>query len=388
VKDRYDLIVVGAGPGGSIAARRAAEGGLDVLLAERKNLIGLPVRCAEGVSAAGLKEFIEPSPRWIAAEMSGASLYSPDGTRVDISVPGDGYVLERAVFDRELALQAARAGADILLGGLVQELVLRGRSVAGIVIRDGLSGSRIAADIVIAADGVESRLARLAGIDTLSSLHDLETCYQYGLVDSGFNPDRIELFFGKEIAPGGYAWTFAKGEHLANVGLGITGEYARKRSPKSYLDRFVRTRYPEAEIVYRVGGGVPLGRSPKRLAAPGFMVVGDAARQVNPMSGSGIINAMIAGKLAGETAVAAARAGDFGSRFLSDYQKRWHKRIGRSLLRFYRLKEAIGRLSDDTLNDVARLLNDLKPEQRTLLRAFSLALRDHPKLILELRHLF
>jgi digeranylgeranylglycerophospholipid reductase len=388
MKDRYDLIVVGAGPGGSLAAYTGAQAGLDVLLVEKKNIIGSEVRCAEGVSLGGLSQFLEPSPNWVAARLSGASLYSPNGTRVDLHFPGEGYILERVIFDREMARRAAAAGADILLGSYAEDLRFNGRSMAGVTVRQEKYRRDIESNVVIAADGVESRLARLAGIDTTSSLHNMESCYQYGLVSDGFDLDRVELFWGAEVAPGGYAWAFSKGDNLANVGLGITGEHARRKSAREYLDDFVASRYPEAQTVYRFGGGVPLGRTPRRIVAPGFMVVGDAARQVNPISGGGLINAMIAGRLAGETAVKAFEAGDFSGRFLGEYQKRWDEKIGKSLRRFYRLKEVICRLSDDSLNDIARFLNGLKPEERTMLQAFKVALRDHPKLLLELRHLF
>jgi len=386
--DGYDVVVVGAGPGGAVAALSAAEKGLRVLLVERKRVVGVPVRCAEGVSSAGLERFIRPSPRWVASTLEGAALYSPDGTRVDIKVDGRGYILERAVFDRELVRLAAEKGTEVLLGAYVDGLVTRGNRVAGITYRDGSGRGEVKCAVVIAADGVESRLARLAGIDTVSTLHDMETCYQYGLLYDGICSDKVELFFGRDVAPGGYAWVFSKGNGLANVGLGITGEHARRKSSKEYLDDFVARRFPGAKKLYQVAGGVPLGRPPRRLVKGGFMVVGDAARQVNPMSGAGILNAMIAGKLAGETAYEAHAAGDFSGRFLRKYEKRWHDRLGRDMSRYYKIKEVVSRLPDDVLNKTAAALNRLEPDERTLFQAFRITLRNYPRLLLELTHLF
>jgi digeranylgeranylglycerophospholipid reductase len=114
-EERYDVIVVGAGPAGSVTAKTAAEKGLDVLLIERNAEIGVPVKCAEGVSKE-LERFVEIDPRWVSTKLQGIVTYGPDGTKVTLSVEGAdiaGYVLERRLFDKYLAQQAARAGADV-----------------------------------------------------------------------------------------------------------------------------------------------------------------------------------------------------------------------------------------------------------------------------------
>ena len=114
---RYDcdVVVVGAGPGGSMAARYAAEGGMKVILLEKKAEIGAPLRCAEGVAKKWLAEVgITPDPKWIRADMKGAIIRSPSGYtfQLDESKAGSevGYVLERHLFDKHLAELAAKAG--------------------------------------------------------------------------------------------------------------------------------------------------------------------------------------------------------------------------------------------------------------------------------------
>ena len=103
-----DIVVVGAGPGGSLAAREAAKHGANVLLIDKKAEIGSPKRCAEGVSKSGLEELgINPDPRWIARKSTGVRLVSPDQTSVwldedTIDIPESGYVLERKVFDKHV----------------------------------------------------------------------------------------------------------------------------------------------------------------------------------------------------------------------------------------------------------------------------------------------
>ncbi|RCV63049.1 digeranylgeranylglycerophospholipid reductase [Methanophagales archaeon] len=113
--ERYDVVVVGAGPAGSVTAKTAAEHGLDVLLIERNQEIGVPVKCAEGVSK-DIEKFVVPDKKWVSAVVKGANIYSPDGTKVAMAgnkMEDVGYVLERRIFDKFLACEAARAGADV-----------------------------------------------------------------------------------------------------------------------------------------------------------------------------------------------------------------------------------------------------------------------------------
>src|SRR5450759_4645220 len=101
MKDSYDVLVIGAGPAGSIAAKTAAEKGLDVLLIEKRQEIGDPVRCAEGVSKQYLKRHVEIDKKWICADLKGSRIYAPDGTKIEMAeeIAGGevGYVLERKI---------------------------------------------------------------------------------------------------------------------------------------------------------------------------------------------------------------------------------------------------------------------------------------------------
>jgi ferredoxin len=164
LRRRYDLVVVGAGPGGSTAAYEAAQQGLSVLPLEKRQEIGSPVRCAEGVGHDALVKFIEPDARWVAAEVSRAQItvvHNGEAT-VRRAEGGRGYVLERRVFDRVLAEQAARAGAEVRVKTAVTGLLTEGDQVRDVEIQRGdfLAGSRpveVEARVVIPPTGSRPR---------------------------------------------------------------------------------------------------------------------------------------------------------------------------------------------------------------------------------------
>jgi digeranylgeranylglycerophospholipid reductase len=340
---RYDLVIVGAGPGGSMAAWTAADLGLSVLLLEKRQEIGSPVRCAEGVPSESLAEFLEPQPAWIAAEVNEAQIVTRvAGREVQRwqGAGGLGYILERRIFDRALAERAAGAGAEVRVKTAVTALLQEGGRVCGVVAEQQGEPVEIAADVVIAADGVESRVAVWAGIDTQLPLEDTMVCVQYLLSGIDWDPCCLGYWFGEEIAPGGYAWVFPKGDGRANVGLGIQADLG-DRMALAYLDRFVdgEPALAAGSPVTLIAGNVPVALPARQLAADGLMLVGDAARQVDALTGGGIMNAMTAGRLAARVAAEALEDGDVSVRTLARYQERAHEAIGTRLARSYRLRQ-------------------------------------------------
>lgn len=395
MKDRYDVLVIGAGPAGSIAARNAAEKGLDVLLIEKRQEIGDPVRCAEGVSKECLKKHVEIDKKWICADLKASHIYAPDGTRIEMAeeISGGevGYVLERKVFDRALAEQAARAGAEVRVKTRATDLILEDGFVRGAKLMHLGKTYDVRAKIVIGADGIESKVGRWAGIDTSLKPIDIETCTQYLIAGVDIAQDHCEFYVGNEIAPGGYIWIFPKGEGKANVGIGILGSRAGKFKPRpvDYLNSFMEKKFPDARIIEMVYGGVPVSGSIEKTSANGLMLIGDAARQSDPITGGGILNAMEAGKLAGEAAYAAISAGDVSFQKLEEvYEKRWRATIGHDIDMSLIVKNCFINLSDDDLNSLAHSLKDVKFDRMNLLDLLQALFKANKKLLWDLRVLF
>jgi digeranylgeranylglycerophospholipid reductase len=343
IAERYDLVVVGAGPGGSTAAWRAAELGLSVLLLEKRQEIGSPVRCAEGVPHEALAGFLEPDATWISSRVERAEIVALSGGQVVQRWQGGGgvgYVLERRVFDRVLAERAARAGAQVRVKTPVTGLLSEGGAVRGVVAQWEGEQIEVGAGVVIAADGIESRVGTWAGLKTQLPLQDTMACAQYLLAGIDWDPACLGYWIDECLAPGGYAWVFPKGDGRANVGLGIQADLGNLTA-LTYLNRFVE-REPALATgspVTMVIGNVPVALPCSPLVTNGLMVLGDAARQVDPLTGGGIMNAMTAGRLAAGVAADALAWGDTSAQTLAVYQSRAEGAFGRRLARNYRLRE-------------------------------------------------
>ena len=383
-----DIIVVGAGPAGSLAARTAAEKGLDVLLIEKRQEIGDPVRCAEGIGKAELTRFVEPDPKWICADLRMSRIFSPDGTMVELSekLAGNevGYVLERKIFDRELAKMAAKAGAEVQVKTQATGLLIEDGRVCGIRGKQHGDEFEARAKAVVGADGVESKVGRWAGINTTLKLKDIETCAQFLMTNIDIIPDCADFYLGTAYAPGGYAWVFPKGKHEANVGMGMLASHYKGKHPIEYLKGFVAEKFPDGKILETVVGAVPVSGMLPKLSTDGLVLVGDAGHVSDPITGGGIANAMASGQIAGEVLAACIKKGDVSAKALSRYDMEVRETLGKSLEKNYKIKEVVTRVNDNTMNVVAHSLQGVSFENVTIPRLVKEIVTRNPALLKEL----
>lgn len=384
------MVVVGAGPAGSVTAKRAAAEGLEVLMVERNQEIGVPVRCAEGVNKA-IEQFVTPDKRWISAEVKGANIYAPDGTKVVLSgskMEEVGYVLERRLFDKFLAHEAARAGAEIRLKTEAIGIIEEDGYARGVYARSEGETIRIYADAVVGADGVESRVGRWMGINTRLRPSELSICAEFLMCDIALNNEYSEFFLGRSIAPKGYAWIFPKGGDCANVGLGIGGDVSGEHHRAiDYLRAFVHARFPTGKVLAEMYGAVPLSGPIRESVANGLVLVGDAARHVNPLTGGGIIYAMHAGTIAGEVVAQAVQEHDLSKQRLMEYETRWRKEFGKRLEIGLKAKNFLFNLSDDDLNTLAHSLQGVEIKELSTWALLTELIHRNPKLLFGLAKL-
>ena len=360
-----DIVIVGAGPGGSMAAKFCAAGGLDTILIEKKAEIGAPLRCAEGVSKKWLTEVgIEPDPTWIRADMKGAIIKSTQGTafQLDESKAGNevGYVLERHLFDKALARDAAEAGAKIMMRTSATGII-RGADgkIAGVKAKCMGEEIEIRAKAVVAADGYESQVGRWAGIDTTLKLSDIDSCIQYRMCNLDVAPDFCEFVIGS-AAPGGYVWIFPKGNGVANVGIGVMGFLCKKGADaKYYLDKFIAEdpRFAKAQILEIMGGFVSTCPGLDCAVDDNIVLVGDAARIIDPITGGGICHACRTGMYAGKVLTECAKKNDFSKEALMPYEKMWRDRMEDKLFRNWMAKEKLATLTDDVIDDLIKMIS-------------------------------
>lgn len=389
-----DVLVIGAGPGGSSTAKHAALNGANVILIDKKSEIGAPKRCAEGVSKEGLKKLdIKPNSRWVTKELSGVRLVSPNGTDVwlteeQVKLPEAGYILERKVFDKFMAMDAARAGATIMIKTLARGMR---KDYDGYVVSCESMGEdfEIKAKIVVGADGPESRVGRWGGLKTAVKPKNMESGIQFEMVGLEMdNPDCIEFYFGS-VAPGGYAWIFPKGDDIANVGLGIVSTYTDKTAYE-HLVEFVKNcpATKNAQPVELNIGGDPVGGMLKTLVSDNLMIVGDAAGHVNPLTGGGIITALEAGMYAGQVAAGAVKDGDYSEKRLKEYQDICKKEIGDSFEKYLKTKDYMLSLSDSDLDSIAEAFQKTEFDNISTSELIKLLIKVSPKALLKLGKLF
>ncbi|MDQ1276631.1 MAG: digeranylgeranylglycerophospholipid reductase [Euryarchaeota archaeon] len=377
---KYDVVVVGAGPVGSTAARYAAMNGAKVLLLEEHASIGSPVGCTGLLSTRAVEECdLKPSDEFVFNSVRGAFVYAPDGQ----CLPIDGkktkaYVVSRKIFDRTLAVMAAEEGVELSLKtraiGFEKKNSKSGTGTKGEkneneagspvklqILRNG-KPETISTSVVIGADGVKSRIASYAGLGKPARiLPGIQIEAPYASEDSNF----VELFPGSS-APGFFAWTVPVNEKISRIALALEPGIACKsgsgeNSPLSYLERFLRSnthvkaRYSGSMLDFVIGG-IPIGPQEK-TSADGVLLAGDAAGQAKPTSGGGVYTGAFAAKIAGKVAAEAALEGDTSASRLSEYDRLWRKGLAKELDMGMRIHDYMGKLEDNQLNELIGSLN-------------------------------
>ncbi len=324
MQNRYDLVVVGAGPAGSTAARFGAAAGLSVLLLDKKKTVGVPVCCGEFLpapsiiadafpDAPGTGDLFPADPGVVRREVRHLIAVSPKGREYPISLPG--CTIDRDAFDRSLAAAAVREGATLAME--TKFLALNGHTVI-------TSRGAVDAGVVIAADGPLSHVCRSAGLSRSTALAPAVTCRVDGVFD-----DNLRIFFGRRHAPGGYAWIFPK-DGSANVGLGVqhAGVPVRRLLESFLAAHGLAAAGPIRGCYVPVSGPLPATVRGSVLAA------GDAAGHVVASNGGGIAPAMICGRLAGRAAADHLLRGEP----LDAYEQAWRRAIGAELQAALRTK--------------------------------------------------
>jgi digeranylgeranylglycerophospholipid reductase len=373
-KASYDIVVVGAGPAGSTAALYAARKGASVLLLDKKREIGSPIQCAGFIPDASEVQALLPNAELpdslknypdscVLQHIKTQRIFPPNCRVKEFAVTGA--VLDRRRYDQFLAEQAAKAGAELMIKTRVTKVEGTTVSIYGIC-----GKQIIKAKAIIGADGPNSLVAKSKGLSFKPGEREISVALEYQVRNVDIDPDALEMYFGSSFVPGGYAWIFPEGEDRANVGIGIRIGMAEKGvSAKEYLNRFMRD-HPLASqklkngiVMNVIAGIIPVNGAPARTATGDSLIVGDAAGQIIATNGGGIPPAMIAGKVAGETAAEFAA----GRCRLEEYDRLWRAQIGNAIETSVQARQLMdGIMKSDTLMNAAFKL--ISPEQMKVMQ--------------------
>ncbi len=385
MKNRYDVIVVGAGPAGSVAARRAAQAGLDTLLLEKRPRVGYPVRCAEAVGADSTRAFIDLDERWIDTHITRFAVHNSRGASVKVPPTEPTLVVDRKLFDLELSHLAQEAGADLRTHASAVGLIIEDGFVRGV--KTSLSGKEYAlrSRLVVAADGSEGQVTRWAGWKSLPPLEDYYIGAEYLLdgLDGQIEVDVCQYHLNRRLAPGGYLWVFPKSAHAANVGLVISADQRARVPAFDLLDQFIAEKFPRAKKRTRIAGGIPVSGTLRQLVSNGLLAVGDAAHQADPLHGGGIDLGMAGAQMAMRVAVKALSEGEATAGALRAYEKEWHRQYSGMHGALYRIRKMLKDMEQERIDRLIDKASRIPLGKLSLARIVLTVARNDPRLLLQ-----
>jgi menaquinone-9 beta-reductase len=358
-KNNFDVVIVGAGPAGSACAIGLAESGLRVALIDKASF-PRDKTCGDALNIDVVNQLAFMGGTLAAAFANistktatcGIKVFSASGDAFAIplyhnKVKSCGYVMKRFDFDNFLYQYAkAQRGITCFENCAVKDIASTSNSVSIIT-----GAMQLHAKMVVGADGAHSIVAKKLAGQKVDMRHNSAGLRQYYQGVTGFHDDNlIELHFLKETAPG-YFWIFPLPGGMANIGIGMnSAEVARKKLNLRQLLQTIITTNPQMKERFRnatpletvKGYGLPLGGKKRPLSGDHFLLTGDAAALIDPLSGEGIGNAVRSGRIAAQHIISCFAAGNFSASFNKGYdkiiyEKMWHEfRVSRLLMKVAR----------------------------------------------------
>ena len=342
----YDVIVMGAGPAGNIAAHRLSREGHKVAVLDWREYLG--DKLCTGIVGRECVERYPPDRAHIFGKASSASVIAPSGKshRVAKDEP-QAYIIDRVAFVASLAGRASEAGAHYRLGEKVTEVR---SSKTGVDIRttSHAGSGEYKARVAIVASGFSSSLVRMAGLADGGRDGHMVGCQAQV---TAYDLEETEIYLGKAIAPGSFGWLVPVSGSTALLGL------VSRQKLNGHMGDFLSTLQKKGKVGAVIKPakrwGIPLKALP-RTFGDGVVVVGDAAGFAKPTTGGGIYYALLSGEIAAEVVHEAFVGGEFSARGLGAYEARWKSVFGRELRIGYYARRLYEALDDD---QIERLLD-------------------------------
>jgi len=350
-----DVIVAGCGVAGATAAKTAAALGSRVLLLEDHPHIGIPSHCSGHVGIKAMKRLgVQVPSKIIKNEIRGAFFHAPSGQvlRLERRFPVT-WVLDRQAFDEHLSASAEKSGVEIKLSHRALSMKRSGPEQVQVRVSIGNSVKTLKSRLIIDCEGIAPILVPREFRGRTRKTMWVNSAQVHADDVKDLDDDMVHVYLGSTYAPGFFAWIIPWRDGSAKVGLAT-----RRGNARLLLEEFM-TRHPDASprlrgtLLRRASyHSIPLNGPVSRSYHPSMLVAGDAAQQVKPTTGGGIIFSLICGKAAGEVAFEASRRDDTSESFLSAYERRWKREIGADLNAMRRIRRMLFRLPDRSLDKI------------------------------------
>jgi len=384
----YESIIIGGGPSGLIAAQRIAKDGHRVLVLEEHPEIGVPDHCAGLISSSGLRRLkLVPPDSIVQNTVIGARVYSPSGHSLTIERgKREAYVINRQEFDKWLAKRAEKSGAVIRTKSSVRDVTFRNGQY--IVQFETLGYSKVeSSKTVINAEGSRGKIAKTLGLGFIPKRSKLPA-YQYEVSGIDIDADHVEMFYGRQISNGFFAWIIPLGDGRARIGV-ASRDNAKKRLKNAICRNHLISKKLEGMKVERGFGGVVLVGMPlSKNTRLGAISLGDAAGMVKATTGGGIVTGGTIAELAGEYISKALRTQN-GMIDLHGFENKWKASLYKEFQSMYLAQRVLTSFSDkgidalveganrDNLLEIIRQEGDMDMQQKVIL-----TLLRNPKMLL------
>jgi geranylgeranyl reductase family protein len=357
ILNKRDVLIIGGGPAGSRVATKLSRSGVDVIVMDKKPSAGGRI-CCTGLISLDCLEHFSIDRNAILRDFNHASILSPSGKSIEIKRPTvQACAIDRSMLDLAMSQQAIDSGAKYYFNHKVTGLELKPDGI-NVMAENSHGTVNHEVGAVVLAGGC-------SGV-SLSPGFKTRDCVIGTQLEVEMTGQELEIYLGKQFAPGFFAWLVP-----LNGTRGLAGLMAR-RNVRKYIDAFVSFLYDHGKIknvkTVPVFRGITL-KPPRLTYGERTLVVGDAAGQVKPITGGGIYYGLLCADIAADCLYAAISAGDLSSQRLAEYQQKWQKLLGRELKTAYRARKIYEKASDAliehvfNMNRTSKLLESLANTQ-------------------------